>query len=203
MVLSPLSQPPTSGHGMFVSQAPLQPCPRPTPGAPGQPLSICGQRGALSLASLQWNKHVWSKSKVGQGCSEAIPWRPSGGEGGPDGSIPASLPRRDAGAHSTAPRPSPSGHSLTFTALLPSWSHRLSSFLGSPPRQLHIPTSLFRVCFCESNKLSSVQRHCRARSSWSGLVSAQQQEPALVGRGTVSTPHGHALRCCLCIWLTR
>lgn len=161
MVLSPLSQPPTSGHGMFVSQAPLHPCPPPIPGtplqpcriplpprAPRQPLSICGQRGALSPASLQRNKHVWSKSTVGQGCSETIPWRPSGGEGGPDGSIPAS--------HSTSPRPSPSGHSLTFTALLPSWSHHLSSFLESPPRQLHIPTSLFRVCFCESNKLSSV-----------------------------------------------
>lgn len=129
--------------------APLQPCRIPlSPRAPRQPLSICGQRGALSPASLQRNKHVWSKSKVGQGCSEAIPWRPSGAEGGPDGSIPVS--------HSTSPRPSPSRHSLTFTALLPSWSHRLSSFLGSPPRQLHIPTSLFRVCFCESNKLSSV-----------------------------------------------
>lgn len=133
--------------------------PTPTPRTPLQPCGaarICGQRGALSPASLQRNKHVWSKSKLGQGCSEAIPQRPSGGEGGPGGSIPASLPRRDAGAHSTAPSRSPSWHSLTFTALLPSWSHHLSSFLGSPPRQLHTPMSLFRVCFCESNNLSSV-----------------------------------------------
>lgn len=130
-----LSQPHTAGHGMCVSQAPLQPC-----GA----APVCGQCGALSPASLQRDKHVWSRSEVGQDCSGAIPWRPSGGEGGAEGSTPASSPAEMAEMLGHIPRPpdaplpgadppslpsSPPG--LTVSAL--SWDHLPGSYMFPRP----------------------------------------------------------------------